>query len=114
MAGVDWIAIAALVISGLVALAQVFKEFRESRVAARQEEKLEREFSSIPIRGAGDAVIALQNAVTVANQNEDRLRGRIMYLEKENDLKDEKIQQLERRVWALERKLEVLKGDTSG
>lgn len=114
MAGVDWLAIAALVISGLVALAQVFKEFREGRVAARQEKTLEREFSSIPIKGAGDAVIALQHAVTVANENEDRLRARIVYLEKENDAKDEKINQLERRVWTLERKLELLKGETSG
>jgi predicted nucleic acid-binding Zn-ribbon protein len=112
--GVDWLAIAALVISGLVALAQIFKEFRESRIAAKQEDRLERDFSTIPIKGAGDAVIALQHAVTVANTNEDRLRARIVYLEKENDAKDDKIMSLERRVWTLERQIEMIKGGTNG
>lgn len=111
LAGIDWLAIAALAISGIVALSQIIKEVRQGRVARRQEEQIQREFSNIPIKGAGDAVIALQNALTVANTNEDRLRARIVHLEKENDLKDDKIDSLERRVWTLERKLEI-RGET--
>lgn len=111
MAGVDWLAIVALVISGLVALSQVVKEMRESRKAKLEGNKIEQEFASIPIKGAGDAVIALQHALTVSNTNEDRLRARIVFLEKENDVKDEKIMELERRVWALERKIDLLGGD---
>ncbi len=112
MAGVDWLAVIALVISGLVAIGQLTKELREARRAKVEGRKLEREFANIPIRGAGDAVIALQNALTVANNNEDRLRARITYLEKENDLKDDRIQELERRVWTLERQIEELRRDS--
>lgn len=112
LAGLDWLAVAALVISGLVALSQIVKEIREGRLAKRQEQQIAAEFSSIPIKGAGDAVIALQHALTVANQNEDRLRARIVHLEKENDKKDEQILELERRVWMLERQIALMKGDS--
>lgn len=111
MVGIDWLAISALVISGLVALSQIIKEFRESRKVGLESDRIEREFSQIPIKGAGDAVLALQHALTVANENEDRLRARIVHLEKENDLKDEKITDLERRLWTCEYHIKRLRGD---
>lgn len=112
MIGIDWLAVAALVISALVAMSQVVKEMRESRKAKLEGDQLERDYSQIPIRGASDAVLALQHALEIANSNEDRLRARIVFLEKENDLKDEKLMQLERRMWTLERQLDQLRGNT--
>lgn len=108
--GVDLLALGAFVVSALVALAQVVKEVREGRLARHQQEQIERSADSIPIKGANDAVIALQHAVNVANNNEDRLRARIVYLEKENDIKDQRIFELERRMWMLEQELTQLKG----
>lgn len=115
MAGIDWLAIAALVISALVALSNISKEWRERRSIGNKE-KIERQKAHddntmLPIRGANEAVIALQSALKTTNENEDKLRARITNLEKENQMKDELIDQLEHRLWFCERELKLLKGE---
>jgi uncharacterized membrane protein YcjF (UPF0283 family) len=115
MAGIDWLAIIALVISAMVAISQLSKEWRERRALTQKEKQArtenEHNQSLLPIRGANEAVIALQNALKIATDNEDKLRARIVYLEKENSMKDELIDNLEHRVWYCERDLKILKGE---
>lgn len=108
----DWLAILALIVSALVASSQMSKEWRERRALAKKEKQIEQETkdntSLVPIRGANEAVVALQTALKVAYDNEDRLRQRIVHLELQNEDKDKAIDDLERRVWYCERKLEKL------
>ena len=115
MAGIDWLAIAALIISALVALSQLSKEWRERRALTAKEKVAKTEEqqnqSLLPIRGANEAVVALQNALKVATENEERLRARIVHLEKENEMKNELIDSLEHRLWYCERDLKTLKGE---
>lgn len=115
MAGIDWLAIAALVISAFVALSNISKEWRERRSIGNKE-KLERQKAHddntmLPIRGANEAVLALQTALQNRALEEDKLRERIGKLEKENQMKDELIDNLEHRLWYCERELKLLKGE---
>lgn len=115
MAGIDWLAILALVISATVAISQLSKEWRERRALTSKEKQARSETehhqAMLPIRGANEAVIALQTALSITNASEERLRARILYLEKENQMKDELIDTLEHRIWYCERELKILKGE---
>jgi uncharacterized membrane protein YcjF (UPF0283 family) len=109
MPGTDFLAVVAVIVSLLVAIGNVIKEWHEVRKARTEKYKAEKDEQQddymLPIRGASDAVVALQRALAACNANEDRLRKRIVYLEEENTRKDERISQLEQRMWSLERKL---------
>ncbi len=115
MAGVDWLAISALVVSVIVAISQLSKEWRERKALSARENqaKVEAQESQtlLPIRGANEAVLALREALQVSKENEARLYARLDFLDKENDLKDQQIEELNRRVWVCERELSTLKGN---
>jgi hypothetical protein len=114
----DLLAILALIISALVALSSLSKEWRERRSLSRkdkQQAQLDRENNAmVPIRGANEAVIALQGALNIAYTNEERLRTRIVFLEKENDIKEQTINDLEHRVWLCERRLGITTNEEGG
>jgi hypothetical protein len=117
---VEWLPIVALIVSALVAASQLSKEWRERRALSRKEKRENSEDKNnstlVPIRGANEAVVALQAALISAARVEDRLRSLIETLEKETDEKDKRIQQLEERVWRCERSLNTIEkeGGTDG
>jgi predicted nucleic acid-binding Zn-ribbon protein len=99
----EMLPIIALIISGMVALSQLSKEWRERRALRAKEKLTKDEGSMLPIRGANEAVIALQHALKTANENEDRLRARIVRLEDQNEQQDALIQTLRERILESER-----------
>jgi hypothetical protein len=112
MGGIDLLPLVAIIISALVALSQLSKEYRERKtLRAKENQAIAASHESqtlLPIRGANEAVIALQGALKVAMQSEDSLRHRIGNLEIDNDKKDARIDDLERALRICQRKLERL------
>lgn len=112
MGGIDLLPLVALIISALVAISQLSKEWRERKALRAKEHQAltqaEESQALLPIRGANEAVIALQGALKVSQENEQRLHHRVGQLEIANDKKDDRIDELERQLRICQRRLEDL------